>query len=498
MLRERFGPRAKLAKFQTQAVERYVDCGQLANGFVRVRCTSCGDDRLVAFSCKVRGLCPSCDGRRMVDEAAHLVDEVLPIAPYRQWVFTFPFWLRYVMAWNISLRDAIQRIVTDCTQQFYVRRAGQKLAKCGGIAVEHRFDSALKVDVHWHLLLADGVFIRTRGRKGAPGRVRFLPADALASADVPAVLAHVERRVMKLLKRRGLLHETPDGQPPPDTFAEKNPAMAAILQASLFGKNLLSEEASQPPIHAEGPRILAKHTHGKNCEALNQFTLHANSRILAQSRTGLESMIRYLCRPALATERVELLDNDETVRLRLKSPWRDGTTHVHMPAPDFVMRLLALIPAPMKKQIRYFGVFAPGAKWRREVVRRPKPPRRQKEVQPEETCAHDKQAPKPDDIQPGHAVSRLTWSEAMKRTFKLDVLHCDRCDGRREVIALIPEGDIATRILAHLKLPVDAQGFLPIRAPPWDPFVEAMLAGNDDYVDDDPSEDLPFFDDGQA
>ncbi len=58
-------------------------------------------------------------------------------------------------------------------------------------------------------------------------------------------------------------------------------------------------------------------------------------------------------------------------------------------------------------------------------------------------------------------VSRLTWSEAMKRTFKLDVLQSDRCDGRREVIALIPEGVIATRILAHLKLPVDAEGCLP-------------------------------------
>ena len=81
MLRERFGPNARLSKFQLSAVERYVGCGQLANGFVRVRCTSCGDDRMVAFSCKVRGLCPSCDGRRMVDEAAHLVDEVLPIAP---------------------------------------------------------------------------------------------------------------------------------------------------------------------------------------------------------------------------------------------------------------------------------------------------------------------------------------------------------------------------------------------------------------------------------
>ena len=53
---------------------------------------------------------------------------------------------------------------------------------------------------------------------------------------------------------------------------------------------------------------------------------------------------RYLCRPALATHRVELLENDEVVRLKLKTPWRDGTTHLRMHASEFVMRLLALIP----------------------------------------------------------------------------------------------------------------------------------------------------------
>ena len=120
----------------------------------------------------------------------------------------------------------------------------------------------------------------------------------------------------------------------------------------------------------------------------------------------------------------------------------------------------------------------------------------------------------PDEIRPGHAVSDFFLPrptdpasghspaaglrlEAMKRTSKLDVLHCDHCGGRREVIALIPEGEIATRILAHLKLPVDAQGFLPIRAPPWDPFLTEIFAENDDCADDEPA-DLPFFADEPA
>jgi hypothetical protein len=56
----------------------------------------------------------------------------------------------------------------------------------------------------------------------------------------------------------------------------------------------------------------------------------------------------------------------------------------------------------------------------------------------------------------------------MRRVFAWDVLHCDRCGGRRRLIATIAEGEIATKILAHLKLPVTAEGFLPIRAPPWE------------------------------
>ncbi len=45
-------------------------------------------------SCKGRGFCPSCCGRRMADTAVHLCDEVLPEVPIRQWVLSFPFRVR--------------------------------------------------------------------------------------------------------------------------------------------------------------------------------------------------------------------------------------------------------------------------------------------------------------------------------------------------------------------------------------------------------------------
>lgn len=63
-------------------------------------------------------------------------------------------------------------------------------------------------------------------------------------------------------------------------------------------------------------------------------------------------MFLHLCRPALATQRMELPEHDETVRLRQSKPSRDGTTHIRMAAPEFVLRLLALIPAPRMKWLR--------------------------------------------------------------------------------------------------------------------------------------------------
>ena len=84
-----------VARFVEREIRAYLDCGILARGFLRLHCDACGRDRLLAFSCKGRALCPSCGGRRMADTAAYLVDCVLPEVPVRQWVLTLPYPLRY-------------------------------------------------------------------------------------------------------------------------------------------------------------------------------------------------------------------------------------------------------------------------------------------------------------------------------------------------------------------------------------------------------------------
>ena len=73
---------------------RYLACGILAHGFARARCADCGHDFLIAYSCKGRGVGPSCNTRRMVETAAHLAEHVIACLAVRQWVLSVPKRLR--------------------------------------------------------------------------------------------------------------------------------------------------------------------------------------------------------------------------------------------------------------------------------------------------------------------------------------------------------------------------------------------------------------------
>ncbi len=89
-----------------QEFEDFLQCGRLEYGFLRVRCEDCHHERLVVFSCKRRGFCPSCGARRMAASTALLVDEVFPKVPIRQWVLSFPFQLRFLLARHPSIKWA--------------------------------------------------------------------------------------------------------------------------------------------------------------------------------------------------------------------------------------------------------------------------------------------------------------------------------------------------------------------------------------------------------
>ena len=90
---------------------------------------------------------------RMVESAAHLVDEVLPKQPMRQWVLSVPYPLRLLFAREPKILSDVLGIVSRAISSFLIKRAGEthKTACTGSVTVIQRFGSALNLNIHFHV-----------------------------------------------------------------------------------------------------------------------------------------------------------------------------------------------------------------------------------------------------------------------------------------------------------------------------------------------------------
>jgi hypothetical protein len=97
------------------------------------------------------------------------------------------------------------------------------------------------------------------------------------------------------------------------------------------------------------------------------FSLHAGVMAEAHQRQKLERLCRYITRPAVSEQRLSFTSNGK-VRYELKTPYRDGTTHVFFEPLDFMARLASLVPKPRINLTRFHGVFAPNSQFRGHVT----------------------------------------------------------------------------------------------------------------------------------
>ena len=136
-------------KFVERELRGYLECGDLHRGFARFKCSDCGKEKLVAYSCKKRGFCPSCGGKRMTRLAAALVDEVIPRVPTRQLVLSFPIRLRYLLAYNHELCREVLAIFNRVVTQFYRKQAaeaGIHKGNTGSVTFVQRSGGALNLN----------------------------------------------------------------------------------------------------------------------------------------------------------------------------------------------------------------------------------------------------------------------------------------------------------------------------------------------------------------
>ncbi|MFK7957594.1 MAG: transposase, partial [Lysobacterales bacterium] len=346
------------------AFEAYLRCGLLEHGFLSVQCTSCHPERLVAFSCKRRGFCPSCGARRMAETSALLVDDILPPHPIRQWVLSFPFALRYLFATRPATLSRVLAIVYRAIARRYAGAAGVAVSQghTGSVTLIQRFGSALNLNVHLHMLFLDGVYVE---RDDKP---RFRRVSAPVKTELEVLVHQISQRVGRHLERKGLLERDLESSQLTLDPADENDGMNALLGHSITYRVAVGPRAGQkaftlqtlPPLtehHDDEPPYLAK---------ANGFSLHAGVCAQAFERDKLERLCRYITRPPVADQRISLTPNGN-IRYELKTPYRDGTTHVVLDPMDFmpqgtfsiavrshlVARLAALVPRPRVNLTRY-------------------------------------------------------------------------------------------------------------------------------------------------
>jgi ribosomal protein S27E len=412
--------------------EEYLKCGLLEHGFLRVRCEYCTHERLVAFSCKKRGLCPSCGTRRMVDSAAHLVDEVLPEQPIRQWVLSIPMPMRLLLASYPHLLTKVLSIITRALGSFLIKKAGftLKQAQTGAVTLIQRFGSALNLNIHFHMLFLDGVYYTD------DIGITHFKRTARPSVEELQKLTHtISFRIGRFLERNGLLERevensyfTLDFDDNPLADIQGHSVTYRIAVGKNKGKKVFSLQTLPPSLDDN---------QNPNVGNVSGFSLHAGVSAEAYERDKIERLCRYITRPAISEKRLELTEHGQ-VRYELKTPYRNGTTHVFFDPADFMARLAALIPRPRMNLTRFCGVFAPNAKLRKLVV----PGKRNKPIEPNtQTCL--------EFDEPADKRQKMRWMQRLKRVFQIDLNQCERCKkwGGVKVLNAVEDPDLITAFL---------------------------------------------------
>jgi hypothetical protein len=217
-------------------------------------------------------------------------------------------------------------------------------------------------------------------------------------ADIQDLVDTISRRVLNYLQR----------------FSDLPPDHPVLARCACQPYRQLRGDATPPPtrrLRTPTPLLAAQ----------NGFTLHANTSVAPHDTEALEKLLRYLNRPTLSRERIDLT-SDHQLLLTLKKKRRNGVKRILLEPHAFLARLCALIPPPMSNQTIYFGVLAAGSGARPACIPTPPPSTPSRPTAPERPAT-------------------MAWAELLQRTFAVDIRQCP-CGGRLTLTAVIESPDV--------------------------------------------------------
>jgi hypothetical protein len=401
---ERYAPKYGFLRPALRVVvDKFVKCGDLREGFARVRCDDCGHDLFVSFSCKTRCFCPSCHQKRILELSLHVREDVFATVPHRQFVFTIPKRLRIYFRFNRELLGHLPAIAFDLIREVYQAALGRVDAVPGMVAAVQTFGELAHWHPHVHAIVTDGAF--------APdGRFAALPKLA-----VEPFLKLWEHQVFKLLLDAG--------------------------------------------------RISAETVEQMRAWQHSGFSVDRSVFIKAGDGAALERLVQYIARCPFSLDRIlqitptgQVVYKAEHDGCRKFPEPTSGTLkaginrnfQIFDPL-DFLAEVTQHIPDIGEHTVRYYGWYSNKSRGMRAKAAGGEPDA--VSVDLGEADALFRKA------------CRSRWAAMIKRVYETDPLVCPRCGGQMRIVAFIErrtQADVIEKILRHCGLWVEPGP----RAPP--------------------------------
>jgi len=142
------------------AIEKFRKCGDLQEGFARVRCPDCGKEFFVAFSCRQRCCCPSCDQKRSLLLGIRLAEEAVAPVSHRQWVLTMPKRLRIFFRYDRGLLGKLCQLAYEAIRDGLRQACGVREGEPGFVGAIQTFGELIGWHSHVHAIVSEGLFRR--------------------------------------------------------------------------------------------------------------------------------------------------------------------------------------------------------------------------------------------------------------------------------------------------------------------------------------------------
>lgn len=141
-------------------IDKYLKCGIHKYGVARIKCQNkdCDEEYLLPFSCKGRGICPSCIQKQSLLTELRLIDEnLLKEVRYRHLVLTIPKLLRKNFFWHRKSLNDLSRIAWKVIKNF-MQSTLRSDGNPGGLLTIETCGQYLDLSPHIHAVVSDGVF----------------------------------------------------------------------------------------------------------------------------------------------------------------------------------------------------------------------------------------------------------------------------------------------------------------------------------------------------